>query len=97
MLAAAPTGAVDSATGEALVAVLLSRWEAGAAAVMVTHEAADASGAARVVHLRHGAVASVSRGQRGAACPAAVHRPGPAAAESGFSAGSGFPVGSESG
>ncbi|MER7585494.1 ABC transporter ATP-binding protein [Kitasatospora sp. NPDC097691] len=64
VLADEPTGALDSATGEAVLGVLRARCDAGAAAMMVTHEAAHAAWADRVVHLRDGAVASESRGHR---------------------------------
>ncbi|MFJ4591882.1 MULTISPECIES: ABC transporter ATP-binding protein [unclassified Kitasatospora] len=64
VLADEPTGALDSATGEAVLAVLRARCDAGAAAMMVTHEAAHASWADRVVHLKDGAVASESHGRR---------------------------------
>ena len=54
VLADEPTGALDSGTGEAVLAVLRSRCDAGAAAVMVTHEARHAAWADRVVFLRDG-------------------------------------------
>jgi putative ABC transport system ATP-binding protein len=54
VLADEPTGALDSATGEAVLAVLRNRCDAGAAAVMVTHEARHAAWADRVVFLRDG-------------------------------------------
>ena len=56
ILADEPTGALDSETGEAVLAVLRSRCEAGAAALLVTHEARHAGWADRVVFLRDGAV-----------------------------------------
>ncbi|MEU9077714.1 ABC transporter ATP-binding protein [Kitasatospora sp. NPDC048538] len=56
VLADEPTGALDSTTGEAVLAVLRARCDAGAAAMMVTHEAGYAGWADRVVHLRDGAV-----------------------------------------
>ncbi|MFF2546428.1 ABC transporter ATP-binding protein [Kitasatospora sp. NPDC058063] len=76
VLADEPTGALDSATGEAVLAVLRARCDAGAAAMMVTHEAAHASWADRVVHLRDGAVASETPGRRSSARLAAVHPTG---------------------
>ncbi|MFE7595344.1 ATP-binding cassette domain-containing protein, partial [Kitasatospora sp. NPDC057512] len=76
VLADEPTGALDSATGEAVLAVLRARCDAGAAAMMVTHEAAHASWADRVVHLRDGAVASEAPGRRSSARLAAVHPSG---------------------
>ena len=54
VLADEPTGALDSTTGEAVLAVLRNRCDAGAAAVMVTHEARHAAWADRVVFLRDG-------------------------------------------
>nr|WP_051966689.1 ABC transporter ATP-binding protein [Kitasatospora mediocidica] len=54
VLADEPTGALDSTTGEAVLAVLRTRCDAGAAAVMVTHEARHAAWADRVVFLRDG-------------------------------------------
>jgi putative ABC transport system ATP-binding protein len=54
VLADEPTGALDSSTGESVLAVLRARCDAGAAAVMVTHEAGHAGWADRVVFLRDG-------------------------------------------
>ncbi|GAA2110180.1 ABC transporter ATP-binding protein [Kitasatospora saccharophila] len=54
VLADEPTGALDSATGEAVLEVLRARCDAGAAVMMVTHDAAHASWADRVVFLRDG-------------------------------------------
>ncbi|AUG79569.1 macrolide ABC transporter ATP-binding protein [Kitasatospora sp. MMS16-BH015] len=54
VLADEPTGALDSATGESVLAVLRARCDAGAAAMMVTHEARHAAWADRVVFLRDG-------------------------------------------
>ncbi|WP_329583261.1 ABC transporter ATP-binding protein [Kitasatospora sp. NBC_01250] len=54
VLADEPTGALDSATGETVLAVLRNRCDAGAAAMMVTHEARHAAWADRVVFLRDG-------------------------------------------
>ncbi|MFE4970933.1 ABC transporter ATP-binding protein [Kitasatospora sp. NPDC056651] len=76
VLADEPTGALDSATGEAVLAVLRARCDAGAAAMMVTHEASHASWADRVVHLRDGAVSSETPGHRSSARHAAVHAVG---------------------
>ncbi|MDG5801419.1 ABC transporter ATP-binding protein [Streptomyces ossamyceticus] len=57
VLADEPTGALDSETGESVLALLRSRCDAGAAAgVMVTHEPRFAAWANRVVFLRDGAV-----------------------------------------
>ncbi|GAA4879485.1 ABC transporter ATP-binding protein [Kitasatospora terrestris] len=56
VLADEPTGALDSATGEAVLGVLRARCDAGAAVVMVTHDAAHAAWADRVVFLRDGRI-----------------------------------------
>ena len=56
VLADEPTGALDSETGEAVLRVLRSRCDAGAAGVLVTHEARHAAWADRVVFLRDGRV-----------------------------------------
>ena len=56
VLADEPTGAVDSATGEQIMRVLRRRVDAGAAGLLVTHEARHAAWADRVVFLRDGVV-----------------------------------------
>ena len=56
ILADEPTGALDSDTGEHVLALLRARCDAGAGAVLVTHEARHAGWADRVVFLRDGAV-----------------------------------------
>jgi putative ABC transport system ATP-binding protein len=56
LLADEPTGALDTSTGEEVLRVLRARCEAGAAGVLVTHEARHAAWADRVVFLRDGAV-----------------------------------------
>jgi putative ABC transport system ATP-binding protein len=60
VLADEPTGALDSATGAAVLGVLRARCDAGAAAVMVTHDPAHAAWADRVVFLRDGRIADQS-------------------------------------
>lgn len=55
LLADEPTGALDSVTGEAVMGLLRERCDAGAAGVLVTHEARHAAWADRVVFLRDGA------------------------------------------
>jgi putative ABC transport system ATP-binding protein len=60
LLADEPTGALDSATGEEVLRVLRARCEAGAAGVLVTHEARHAAWADRVVFLRDGVVVDQS-------------------------------------
>ena len=54
ILADEPTGALDSETGEAVLRLLRQRCDAGAAGVLVTHEARHAAWADRVVFLRDG-------------------------------------------
>ncbi len=49
-----PTGALDTETGEQVLRLLRSRCDAGAAGVLVTHEARHAAWADRVVFLRDG-------------------------------------------
>jgi putative ABC transport system ATP-binding protein len=60
ILADEPTGALDSATGEEVLRVLRERCEAGAAGVLVTHDARHAAWADRVVFLRDGVVVDQS-------------------------------------
>lgn len=60
VLADEPTGALDSRTGEAVLRLLRSKVDAGAAAVLVTHDARHAAWADRVVFLRDGVVVDVS-------------------------------------
>ena len=60
MLADEPTGALDSQTGEAVLRLLRSRVDAGAAGMLVTHEARHAAWADRVVFLREGAIVDTS-------------------------------------
>ncbi|MFI6094208.1 ABC transporter ATP-binding protein [Lentzea sp. NPDC051213] len=61
VLADEPTGALDSRTGEAVLRLLRSKVDAGAAAVLVTHDARHAAWADRVVFLRDGVVVDVSQ------------------------------------
>ena len=56
VLADEPTGALDSGTGDDVLRVLRERVDAGAAGVLVTHEARHAGWADRVVFLRDGAI-----------------------------------------
>jgi putative ABC transport system ATP-binding protein len=60
VLADEPTGALDSVTGEAVLRLLRARVDAGAAGVLVTHEARHAGWADRVVFLRDGVVVDTS-------------------------------------
>ena len=56
VLADEPTGALDTETGEEILRLLRARCDAGAAGVLVTHEARHAAWADRVVFLRDGVV-----------------------------------------
>ncbi|MDT0307110.1 ABC transporter ATP-binding protein [Streptomyces sp. DSM 44917] len=60
VLADEPTGALDSETGEAVLALLRKRCDEGAAVVLVTHEPRYAAWADRVVFLRDGTVVDQS-------------------------------------
>lgn len=61
ILADEPTGALDSVTGEAVMRMLRSRVDAGAAGILVTHEARHAAWADRIVFLRDGRIVDESR------------------------------------
>lgn len=61
VLADEPTGALDSVTGEAVLALLRARVDAGAGGVLVTHEARHAGWADRVVFLRDGRIVDEAR------------------------------------
>lgn len=54
ILADEPTGALDSSTGEEVLRLLRARCDAGAAALLVTHEPRHAGWADRMVFLRDG-------------------------------------------
>jgi putative ABC transport system ATP-binding protein len=54
LLADEPTGSLDSLNGEAVMALLRSRCDDGVSAVMVTHDAALAAWADRVLFMRDG-------------------------------------------
>jgi putative ABC transport system ATP-binding protein len=60
VLADEPTGALDSNTGEAVLRLLRSKVDGGAAGVLVTHDARHAAWADRVVFLRDGVVVDTS-------------------------------------
>ena len=60
ILADEPTGALDTDTGEEILRLLRTRCDAGAAGVLVTHEARHAAWADRVVFLRDGVVVDES-------------------------------------
>lgn len=54
VLADEPTGALDTQTGDAVLRLLRGRCDAGAAGLLVTHEARHAGWADRVIFLRDG-------------------------------------------
>jgi putative ABC transport system ATP-binding protein len=60
ILADEPTGALDTETGEDILRLLRARCDAGAAGVLVTHEARHAAWADRVVFLRDGIIVDES-------------------------------------
>lgn len=60
LLADEPTGALDETTGESILRLLRDRCEAGASALLVTHEPAFAAWADRVVRLRDGKIEEIS-------------------------------------
>ena len=64
VLADEPTGALDSHTGEAVLRLLRAKVDAGAAMVLVTHDARHAAWADRVVFLKDGVVVDVSQRDR---------------------------------
>jgi ABC-type antimicrobial peptide transport system, ATPase component len=61
LLADEPTGALDSMTGESVMRLLRAHCDAGGTAILVTHDAAHAAWADRVVFLRDGRVVDESR------------------------------------
>jgi putative ABC transport system ATP-binding protein len=65
ILADEPTGALDSQTGEDVLRLLRSRCDAGAAGLLVTHDARHAGWADRVVFLRDGVVIDQTKASSG--------------------------------
>ncbi|WEG07856.1 ABC transporter ATP-binding protein [Microbacterium horticulturae] len=61
ILADEPTGALDSVTGELVLKVLRTRVDAGAGAILVTHEPRHAAWADRIVFLRDGRIVDETR------------------------------------
>ena len=61
LLADEPSGALDSANGEAVMRLMLTACKRGVAAVVVTHDAQLASWAHRVIFLRDGLVVDQTR------------------------------------
>lgn len=58
ILADEPTGALDSRTGEAVIRALRARIDAGAAGILVTHDAKNAAWADRILTIRDGVIVS---------------------------------------
>jgi putative ABC transport system ATP-binding protein len=65
VLADEPTGNLDSASGEAVMELLLASHAAGRTVVIVTHDVRIAAQTQRVVYLRDGQVAHVDKPKRG--------------------------------
>ena len=61
LLADEPTGALDSVNGEGILGLLRQRCDAGAAALMVTHDARLAAWADRILFLRDGSIVDATR------------------------------------
>ena len=74
VLADEPTGALDSLTGESIMRVLRARVDAGAAGLLVTHDAQHAAWADRVIFLRDGAI--VPQGAAAPERPSEIPPPG---------------------
>jgi putative ABC transport system ATP-binding protein len=72
LLADEPTGALDSVTGESVMRLLRALCDNGGTAILVTHDAAHAAWADRVVFLRDGRMVDEARpapGPEGGASP----------------------------
>ena len=61
LLADEPTGALDSITGESVMRLLRAHCDNGGTAILVTHDAAHAAWADRVVFLRDGRLVDEAR------------------------------------
>lgn len=70
LLADEPTGALDSITGESVMRLLRNHCNEGGTGILVTHDAAHAAWADRVVFLRDGRVVDVARPAPGPEFPA---------------------------
>jgi putative ABC transport system ATP-binding protein len=83
LLADEPTGALDSMTGESVMRLLRVHCDGGGTAILVTHDAAHAAWADRVVFLRDGRVVDEARPapnpELAATAPARAAAPAPAA------------------
>lgn len=73
LLADEPTGALDSMTGESVMRLLRKHCDDGGTAILVTHDAAHAAWADRVVFLRDGRMVDEARPDGGHAAPAPEH------------------------
>lgn len=62
LLADEPTGALDSASGEALMDLFGALHQAGATIVMITHERSIARHARRILYIRDGELSLVEKG-----------------------------------
>jgi putative ABC transport system ATP-binding protein len=71
ILADEPTGNLDTATGEEIMAAFGHIWEQGNTVILVTHEADIAAHAHRVVRMRDGHIESDTPTERAAAAGAA--------------------------
>jgi len=68
LLADEPTGALDSITGESVMRLLRRHCDDGGTVILVTHDAAHAAWADRVIFLRDGRLVDETRSaRRGAA------------------------------
>lgn len=63
LLADEPTGALDSMTGESVMRLLRTHCNDGGTAILVTHDAAHAAWADRVVFLRDGRIVDETRSE----------------------------------
>lgn len=75
LLADEPTGALDSVNGEIVMRLLRAHCDAGGAGLLVTHDAAHAAWADRVVFLRDGRIVDASRPANAADLPTLVGVP----------------------
>ncbi|MES2664467.1 MAG: MacB family efflux pump subunit [Pseudomonadota bacterium] len=75
ILADEPTGALDTASGQDLIALLQELHAEGHTIIIVTHDPGVAAMAERIVELRDGAVISDTRSRPVAAVPALPDRP----------------------
>jgi putative ABC transport system ATP-binding protein len=64
ILADEPTGALDSRTGESVIRALRSRIDAGAAGILVTHDAKSAAWSDRILTIRDGLIINETRAIR---------------------------------